>query len=79
MKRFTVSLFAILCIVLENSFSYAAQPSVWKETRQVSISTGNKTVHLVCMNLNEPKIQQLIDGLGKHLFRCKSRTLACEK
>lgn len=66
MKKFLLLSFIIMSIVINSSVLYAAQSSVWKETKQVSISTGNKSVNMVYVNLNDPTIQiDVLPAKGK--------------
>ncbi|WP_341877700.1 stalk domain-containing protein [Defluviitalea saccharophila] len=66
MKNYFFVFILVVSFIFQPTYSYGATASVWKETKQVSISTGNKTVHLVYVNLNDPKIQiDVLPAKGK--------------
>lgn len=65
-KNYFFVFILVVSFIFQPTYSYGAANSVWKETKQVSISTGNKTVHLVYVNLNDPKIQiDVLPAKGK--------------
>jgi len=65
-KNYIFVFILVVSFIFQPTYSYGAANSVWKETKQVSISTGNKTVHLVYVNLNDPKIQiDVLPAKGK--------------